>query len=116
VVSGQVEYGSTALSRQVQAARIAARDKTGNYAAARLEDDSVLIGRSSRVMHAEEDVLQQAGDRRIVELYTEREPCARKCAGLTQDIPTSYTWQWNNVDRAAVTTAIRTAVRGLFAF
>jgi deoxycytidylate deaminase len=113
--TGQVEYGSTALSRAVQDARTAAKDRGGNYAAGLLEDGTTVIGRSSADLHAEEDVIAQAGDQRISQLFTEREPCGARCAALTQDINVTWSWPWNPPGvRAATNAALREAVQGLF--
>jgi len=53
---GQVPYGSDGLPANVAKARLDANDKSGNYAAGRLDDGDVVIGRSRRGVHAEEDV------------------------------------------------------------
>ena len=114
-VPGQVGYGSTDLSHAVQEARIAANDTSGNYAAGRLEDGTIVIGRSGAELHAEEDVIQQAGGRQIEDLYSEREPCAARCAALTQDMNVTWSWPWNPpAVRATTNAAIRAAIRGLF--
>jgi RHS repeat-associated protein len=110
---GRVAYGSTDLSRAVQARRIEVQDRTGNYAAARLADGELVIGRSSVRQHAEEDVLAQAGNRRMEEMYTERQPCANKCESLTRDIDVTWSWDWNGVDRARVTSDIRATIARL---
>jgi hypothetical protein len=73
-LTGPVEYGSTDLSQAVQQARIAAKDTGGNYAEGRLQDGTIIVGRSSADLHAEQDVIQQAGNQEIVDLYSEREP------------------------------------------
>lgn len=44
--------------------------------------------RPPRVVHAEQDVLRQAGDRQVMQLFSEREPCAARCGPLTEGIPT----------------------------
>lgn len=111
----QVEYGSTDLSQAVQNARIAANGAVHNYAAGRLEDGTILVGRSGAGLHAEEDVIQQAGGGRIVDIYSELEPCAAKCAALTQDMNATYSWAWNpSTVRAASRLAKQAAVSGLF--
>jgi RHS repeat-associated protein len=117
--TGKVPYGSTDLSQAVQARRISdggTLGRTGNYAAARLEDGTILTGRSSATMHAEEDLLQQSGGRKIVDVYSEREPCEGNCGPLLNGIRTTWSWDWNgsNVDRAATTKAILQTVRGIF--
>ena len=95
LVSGQVSYGSTVMSQMIQAIRLENNDTRGNYAIGCLEDGTIVIGRSSSdTLHAERDVVQQAGFRRIVDLYSEREPCPR-CAGLTRGVNTSWSFEWN---------------------
>lgn len=113
--AGQIDYGSTALSRAVQSTRIAAKDRGGNYAAGSLDDGSTVVGRSSADLHAEQDIIRQAGGRRIMEMFTEREPCAARCAALTQDINVTWSWPWNPPGvRPASNAALRGAVRELF--
>jgi hypothetical protein len=115
VITGQVAYGSTDLSRAMRNERIMTRDTGGNYAAGRLEDGTILVGRSSAQMHAEESVIEQAGGRRIVDIYSEREPCDAKCFYLTQDMNVTWSWQWNPPEvRPASNAALRAAVRELF--
>jgi len=109
-----VEYGSTDLSRAVQEARLADGNRGNNYGAARLADGSIITARSSAGVHAEEALINNADSRRIVELYSEREPCANKCADLTSGIPTAWSWRWNGVDRGSVNAEIKQAVRDLF--
>ncbi|MGW5449268.1 RHS repeat-associated core domain-containing protein [Streptomyces asiaticus] len=104
--STQVGYGSHPLSRSVQLQRLIDKNRGGNYGAARLEDGDIIIGRSSAGVHAEEDLISKAGNRKITELYTEREPCAKKCAGLVEDLKVSWSYKWNGTDRSA-TEAIR---------
>ncbi|MFE7590366.1 ricin-type beta-trefoil lectin domain protein [Kitasatospora sp. NPDC057512] len=111
---GLVPYGSTELSRATAFQRLLENNKGNNFGAARLEDGTILIGRSSAGIHAEEDLIRQAGDRRIVELYSERQPCANKCEGLTAGMKTSWSWQWNGVDRGAVNAEIKAAINDLF--
>jgi hypothetical protein len=57
----QVECGSTDLSQAVQAKRVELGDKYHNYAADRLDDGSIIVGRSGGGLHAEEDVIGKAG-------------------------------------------------------
>ncbi len=132
---GQVIYGCSDLSRNLQDARLwlnknkrgqtsglytSARRYTANYAMARLEDGTYLIGWSDADAHAEERLLlqmrgqaervvwdpstrsvvirpAQAGN--IAELYTELEPCARKCDPLLNNAnlrgKTTWSWKWN---------------------
>lgn len=116
--AGQVAYGSTELSQAVQEARVGiggSFGRGGNFAAARLDNGEIILGRSNAAMHAEEDILSQAGDRSITDMYTERGPCAR-CAGLISE-GTNVTWSfpWNPASvRMASNDALAAAVRGLF--
>ncbi|MGW7788423.1 RHS repeat-associated core domain-containing protein [Streptomyces tricolor] len=112
--SSQVGYGDTELSRSVQLQRLINKDKKGNYGAARLEDGTILVGRSSGGSHAEEDLIRQADGRKIVDLYSEREPCARKCQALTRDMNVTWSYAWNGVDRAASNSALKRAIDDLF--
>ncbi len=65
---GAVRYGSTKLSRAVQAARQLALDRKGNYAAAELDDGSIITAHSvvqrtagkKITIHAEQTLLAQA--------------------------------------------------------
>ncbi|WP_159771017.1 RHS repeat-associated core domain-containing protein [Streptomyces sp. HM190] len=111
---GEVAYGGSDLSKSVQLQRLIDKKKTGNYGAARLDDGTILVGRSAKGIHAEEDLIQQAGDRKVVDLYTEREPCANKCAGLVKDINVTYSYRWNGVDRDASNAALKRAIDDLF--
>ncbi|GGT45884.1 hypothetical protein GCM10010254_75740 [Streptomyces chromofuscus] len=98
--TGQVGYGSTDLSRSVQLTRLINKDKVGNYAAARLDDGTIVIGRSGQI-HAEEDIIyNQAKGRKIVDMYSEREPCKAKCLDLTKDMNVTYTVPWNGATKA----------------
>jgi hypothetical protein len=114
-----VAYGSTELSQIVQEVRVGiggSFGRGGNFAAARLEGGEILLGRSNAEVHAEEDILGQAGGRRITDLYSECEPCAARCAG---QIPagTNVTWsfQWNPASvRGASNDALGAAIKELF--
>lgn len=119
---GQVEYGSTDLSQAVKDRRIELHENGHNFGAARLEDDSVITGVSQgRGYHAEQDLLDQADaqGKRIVELYSEREPCGG-CARLLQSrgiTDVTWTWAYRDVDvagRSAIGAAIRSIYRGLW--
>ncbi|MFD7614365.1 RHS repeat-associated core domain-containing protein [Streptomyces sp. NPDC059828] len=120
-IRGKVAYGSTDLSMSVQLQRLIDKKRGGNYGAALLDDGEIVIGRSSAAMHAEEELIQKAGNRKITRLYTEREPCANKCMGLTEDMNVTWSYKWNGADRAS-TDAIRAksnkdlaaAIRDLF--
>jgi hypothetical protein len=113
---GRVGYGDSALSREVQNRRLELGDRGGNRAAATLEDGGILRGRSSAAMHAEEDILGQAGGRRITSLFSEFEPCANTCAPLLEDVEdVTWSWDWNPPDVRDASRAARTqAIRDLF--
>jgi RHS repeat-associated protein len=112
---GQVPYGGTRLGKSVALQRLLDKNKTkGNYAAGRLEDGTVLVGRSGSGIHAEEDVIRQANGKRIVDMYSEREPCANKCQKLTSDMNVTYTVRWNGVDRDAANAELKKAMRSFF--
>lgn len=84
-VSGRIPYGSSAFTRLIQDQRVLTNDTKGNYAVGCLKDGTIVMGRSSSsALHAELDVIRQAGLRWIVDLYSEREPCQERCATLTQ--------------------------------
>jgi hypothetical protein len=108
--TGRVGYGDTELSRAVQDERLKDANRGSNYASARLDDGSIIRGKSSTGVHAEEDLIAQAkaSDRKIRDLYSEREPCDFKCQVLTKDMNVTYTWKWNDVDNAS-TKALRAA-------
>jgi hypothetical protein len=108
-----------------------ARRYTANYAMARLSDGTYIIGHSDADLHAEERLLQQMrGDaQRVVwdpktrsvviqparagtisALYTELEPCARKCDPLlaNADLRKKTTWSWKwNAPRGSPTEAVK---------
>lgn len=91
----------------------------GNYGAARLKTGEVITGRSGGGLHAEEDLINQAGGiENISDLYTERAPCEFRCQGLLADeegVPvTNVTWsyRWNG-ESLAETSAIRKESNGL---
>jgi RHS repeat-associated protein len=124
--TGKVSYGQSELSKVVQERRIVDGGKvgrSGNYGAARLEDGSIITGRSGQV-HAEEDLVNQAKGlgKKIVELYTERQPCANLCEKLVKDVPhVSWTWDWNGATKAATqalrgdtTNSMKEAIKALF--
>ncbi|GGK81462.1 hypothetical protein GCM10012284_14360 [Mangrovihabitans endophyticus] len=128
-VGSQADYNSqNDLIDAVKARRIADGNRGGNYGAARLQDGRIITGRAqgkgASGIHAEEDLIQQAGGlRNIKDLYTERAPCAAKCGPMLRDTDVNVTWsyRWNGVDRAATDAiraatnkALREAVRQLF--
>jgi hypothetical protein len=114
LVSGQVPYGSTVFSQMIQAERLRTNDKRGNYAVGCLEDRTIIMARSGE-MHAEENLIRQAGFRRIIDLYSERAPCQENCAALTRGMNTSWSFRWNPPEvRPQSTLAFRDAMRELF--
>ena len=78
------------------------------------EDGTILVGRSSSGIHAEEDLIQQAGKRKITDLYSECEPCANKCEKLVRDMNVSWSYRWTGVDRDASNEALNKAIKDLF--
>jgi RHS repeat-associated protein len=123
---GQVPYGSTDLSRAVQAHRLkdgGETGKTGNYAAARLDDGTIISARSGEE-HSEAFLVEgvKGSGRKIVELYSERQPCNTgvDCAKLLRDTgitKVSWTWKWNGLtqaEKADVTKEIVRTARELF--
>ncbi|MFF5294634.1 hypothetical protein [Paractinoplanes globisporus] len=131
---GQVVYGCNELSRNLQKARLwlqqnkprGTTDKlfknagASNYAIARLEDGTYVIGYSDNLQHSEERLLDQMNGKarrivfdpatgrvsyqparasRIAEGFSELEPCANKCdtklgtAGVRNKF--TWSWQWN---------------------
>ncbi|MFE5026856.1 DNRLRE domain-containing protein [Streptomyces sp. NPDC056656] len=112
-----VDWGSTDLSESVQLQRLIDKKTTGgNYGAARLENGDIIVGKSGTGIHAEEDLIAQAkkAKSKIVDLYTEREPCIKKCMGKVEDMNVTYTWKWNGEDHAAVTKAINKFISDWF--
>ncbi|KXK62150.1 hypothetical protein AWW66_09940 [Micromonospora rosaria] len=102
-VGSYVPYGEDELSAAIKARRLLdkARGRSGNYAAVLLEDGRILTGRSGKRVHAEDDVLKQAGSRRVKALYTERAPCANKCQAKVRGIPkVTWSFPWNHSNRA----------------
>ena len=131
---GQVVYGCNELSRYLQRARLwlqqnkprGTTDKlfknanASNYAIAKLEDGTYVIGYSDNVAHGEVRLLDQMNGKtqrvvfdpatgrvsyqapkvsRIAEGFSELEPCAFKCdpklqsAGVREKF--TWSWQWN---------------------
>ena len=100
----------------IQAERLSTNDKVGNYAIGCLEDGTVIMARSIGNMHAEQNLIQQAGFRRIVDLYSERQPCQETCETLTEGMNSSWSFRWNppGAMRAAGRIAFRAAMKELF--
>lgn len=103
------------LTNAVHNQRLAdgAAGRTGNYGAALLDDGSIITGRSGATWHAEDDLINQAGSRGIVDLYTERAPCAASCQPKLGGVNVTWAFPWNGAN-AAETAAIRaTSTRGI---
>jgi RHS repeat-associated protein len=129
-IGKQVDYFDTNndLVNAVHNQRLAdgaTKGKGGNYGAARLDDGTIITGRSGGGLHAEQDLLRQAGNRKIVELFTERAPCAKRCQPLLRDkgIDISWAFRWNGATaaetkaiRADTTAALKGVVNELFSF
>ena len=120
--TGQIPYRSTELSKVAADAR-PRKGTGGNYGAARLDDGSIITDVSDQNQHAEEKLLDQAAalGKKIIDLYSEREPCAANCRELTQDFNVTWTFQWNWDDlnakaqrgmRDLSNAALRTTVSG----
>jgi hypothetical protein len=98
-----------------QAERLRTNDQTGNYAIGCLEDGTILMARSSTSMHAEKSLIQQAGFRRIIDLYSERQPCQESCLDRTGGMNTSWSFRWNPPEiRPQTTLEFKAAMRDLF--
>jgi len=112
----QVEYGSTDLSHAAQQARLKAGDKAHNYGAAQFEDGTIITASSSGTAHTEQQLIDRANGRPIQALYTEREPCANKCANIVDNIPdVSYSFPWNPPEvRQASNDALKASIQELF--
>jgi hypothetical protein len=126
VLKGQIGYGENFLSRAVMLKRLMTQDKTGNMAAALLEDGTVVLGRSKGKsgrggIHAEEDIVfNQAKGRKILALYSERDPCDKKCAVLLSrekvpNISWSFLHNGGAANRASGAAAHKAAMDALFA-
>lgn len=100
----------------------------GNYGAALLKDGRIITGRSGGKLHAEEDLINQAGGvDNILSLYSERAPCANKCQPLLREawekgnLSISWSYRWNAATkpetddlRAVTNAALKTEVGLLF--
>ncbi|WP_318280423.1 RHS repeat-associated core domain-containing protein, partial [Streptomyces griseoloalbus] len=119
---GQIPYGEGHLSKSVQLQRLLDKKKTGNYAAALLEDGTTLVAHADKNYHSEEYLIQRSGDRKIVAVYSEREPCnsghnyasALRKAGVKN---VSWSFPWNGIGdagRKKTTDDLSAAIRELF--
>jgi RHS repeat-associated protein len=121
---GQVEYGSTDLSRAVQEERLTWGVRGHNGAAARVVDESgehTIVAFSSESGHAEEKILEAVGDSgKITDLYTELQPCvgSHDCAGQIAnlgDVNVTYSWPWTtSAESGAARAAQNGAIKKLF--
>lgn len=114
-VGTQVDYSdpnndlvSAVRSQRLEDGRTVGGPGRGNYGAARLDDGSIITGRSGGGLHAEQDLINQANTsgRSITDLYTERAPCAARCQPLVGDMNVTWSFPWNG-SNAAETAAIR---------
>ncbi|MFJ6566348.1 RHS repeat-associated core domain-containing protein [Streptomyces sp. NPDC091292] len=119
-LTGKVKYGEGHLSQAVQLQRLIAKDKNGNYASALLKDGTVIVARSGGGPHAEEKLLDAAGDR-IVAVYSERQPCngSHNCAKKLSDagignISWSFDWSSDKAVQRKATSDLADAVNKLF--
>ncbi|MEU8848240.1 RHS repeat-associated core domain-containing protein [Streptomyces sp. NPDC048564] len=119
---GKIPYGEGHLSKAVQLQRLIDKKKNGNYASALLDDGTTLVAHADSTLHSEEYLLNRAGDRKIVAVYSEREPCdtGHKCmsklrAAGVKNISWSYDWNGiGDAGRAKSNKALADAVRKLF--
>ncbi|MFD5006637.1 RHS repeat-associated core domain-containing protein [Streptomyces mutabilis] len=102
---GQIPYGEGHLSKAVQLQRLIDKKKNGNYASALLEDGTTLVAHSDKTYHSEEYLLQRAGKRKIVAVYSEREPCntGHNCESQLRNAGVknvSWSFSWNGIGDA----------------
>ncbi|MGW0087340.1 RHS repeat-associated core domain-containing protein, partial [Streptomyces sp. NPDC003393] len=119
-LAGKIAYGEGHLSQAVQLQRLIDKNKTGNYAAALLSDGTTLVARSGGGPHAEEKLLDAAGDR-IVALYSERQPCngTHNCIGKIaaagiKNVSWSFDWNSNKAVQEKATADFKAAIAELF--
>lgn len=107
----------------MQEARLEARDRDHNYAAAWVEGiDEPVIGVSKKGRHAEGHIRQQIGEDAVIKsIYSEFEPCEGRRYQCGPDLldrgveDITYSWQWNPPEvRDASKAAKKAAVRELF--
>jgi Xanthomonas XOO_2897-like deaminase/Pretoxin HINT domain len=128
-------YGSDRLSQAVQKARLNAKNKGNNYAAALLRDPEtgeelgIVVARSQGRKHAEQTIIEQlrAGalpgvdESYISEMYSEFQPCKSRCSVLMGNLPNlvksawSWAWDYSGSPTAIASTAARnSAIAELF--
>jgi hypothetical protein len=96
-------WGKGDLQNAVHNQRIAdgPKGKAGNYGAARLDDGSVITGRSGgKRLHTEQDLINKAGGKKIIDLYTERAPCAYRCQDKVAGMNVTWAFPWNGANKA----------------
>ncbi|MFD8353884.1 RHS repeat-associated core domain-containing protein [Streptomyces coelicoflavus] len=119
---GQVPYGEGHLGKAVQLQRLIDKNKRGNYASALLDDGTTLVAHSDSSFHSEEYLLQRAGKRKIVAVYSERQPCdtGHTCASKLKDAGVknvSWSFPWNGIGsagRAKTNKDLNAAISKLF--
>ncbi|MEW1996774.1 RHS repeat-associated core domain-containing protein [Streptomyces coelicoflavus] len=119
---GHVPYGEGHLGKAVQLQRLIDKNKRGNYASALLDDGTTLVAHSDSSFHSEEYLLQRAGKRKIVAVYSERQPCdtGHTCASKLKDAGVknvSWSFPWNGIGsagRAKTNKDLNAAISKLF--
>ncbi|MGW0828634.1 RHS repeat-associated core domain-containing protein, partial [Streptomyces sp. NPDC002845] len=119
---GQISYGEGHLSKAVQLQRLIDKKKNGNYASALLDDGTTIVAHSDSVLHSEEHLLNRAGARKIVAVYSEREPCGsgHNCSSQLRSAGVknvSWSFPWNDIGgegRARANRDLSAAIRSLF--
>jgi hypothetical protein len=57
----------------------------------------VLVAQSG-AKHSERILIEMAGERRILDLYSEYQPCSGRCDRVLKDVGVSWSWDRNAVD------------------
>ncbi|WP_324614288.1 RHS repeat-associated core domain-containing protein, partial [Streptomyces kebangsaanensis] len=119
-LAGKIAYGEGHLSQAVQLQRLIDKNKTGNYAAALLSDGTTLVARSGGGPHAEEKLLDAAGDK-IVALYSERQPCdgthnctAKIASAGIKNVSWSFDWNSSKAVQEKANKELKAAISELF--
>lgn len=119
---GQVPCGGSHLSEAVRLQRLIDNKRNGNYASALLADGTILVAHADQYLHSEEYLLQAAADRKIVAVYSEREPCntGHRCASQLEAAGiknVSWSFKWNDIGDAGrdeTTKQIAAEIKKLF--
>jgi RHS repeat-associated protein len=104
-IGTQVDYFDSTddLLNAVHNERLRAGDKGGNWGAARLEDGSIITAKSGpgKYRHTEVNLLDAAGGLKVVDLYSERAPCAgiRGCQRKLGGVNVTWSLPWNGSDK-----------------